>query len=210
MIYQNFRFMAVAAILLGLSNLSNLYNHCAKKSYCQFSSNNSHHCLIIHAGISSPFPPRATSSHNLPVQLLAPPALPSLGDCFPWGSVDLGQYGLYSSALSQRACWCTLLLMLLGGAGESSLGIGYAADNDADASVSTERKENANTALHLCTEGYLGRTTGDYPSAIIVAVSFLCPKLIHQQRCETSEGISSPLPSSIQTISRFGAASSIT
>jgi len=45
-IYQNFRFMAVAAILLGLSNLSNLYNHWAKNSYCRFSSNNSHHCLL--------------------------------------------------------------------------------------------------------------------------------------------------------------------
>jgi hypothetical protein len=46
--------------------------------------------IIIHARMSSPFPPRATSSLNLPVQLLAPPALPSLVDCFPCGSVDLG------------------------------------------------------------------------------------------------------------------------
>ena len=76
MIYQNFRFMAIAAILLGLSNLTNLYNHLTKNSNCQFTS--IHHCLIIHARMSSPFPPRATSSLNLPVhQLLAPPALPS-------------------------------------------------------------------------------------------------------------------------------------
>ena len=52
-------------------------------------------------------PPRATSSLNLPVQLLAPPALPSFVDCFPCGSVDLGKYFLYSSALSRRACWRT-------------------------------------------------------------------------------------------------------
>ena len=124
MIYQNFQFMAVAAILLGLSNFLNLYNHCAKNSYCQFSFNNSYHCLIIHARMSSPFPPpRATSSLNVPVQLLAPLALPSLGDCFPMGSVDLGKYYLYSSALSlQRARWRTSLAMSLGGAGESLFG----------------------------------------------------------------------------------------
>jgi len=126
--------MAVAAILLGLSNLPNLYNHRAKNSYCQFSSNNSHHCLIIHARMSCPFLTRATSSLNLPVQLPAPPALPSLGDCFPCRSVDLGKYFLYSSALSRRARWHTLLAMLLGGAGESSFGIGYVADYGVDAS----------------------------------------------------------------------------
>ena len=100
MIYQHFQFMAVAAILLGITNFLNLYNHCAKNNYCQFSSNNSHHCLIIHARMSSPSPSCATSSLNLPVQLLAPPTLPSLGDCFLLGSVDLGKYYLYSSALS--------------------------------------------------------------------------------------------------------------
>ena len=63
--------------------------------------------IIIHAKMSSPFPPHATSSLNLPVQLLAPPALPSLVDCFPCGSVDLGKYFLYSSALSRRARWRT-------------------------------------------------------------------------------------------------------
>jgi len=39
--------------------------------------------IIIHARMSSPSPPRVTSSLNLPVQLLAPPAMPSLVDCFP-------------------------------------------------------------------------------------------------------------------------------
>ena len=47
--------------------------------------------------------------------------MPSLGDCFLCGSVNLGKYVLYSSALSRRACWCTSLAMLLGGAGESLL-----------------------------------------------------------------------------------------
>ena len=141
MIYQNFQFIAVAAILLGLSNLSNLYKHCAKNSYCQFSSNNSHHCLIIHARMSSPFPPCMTSSLNLPVQLLAPPALPSLVDCFPCGSMDLGKYFLYSSALSRRAHWRTSLVMSSGGAGESSFRIGYVANNDIDTSEKTTRTQ---------------------------------------------------------------------
>jgi len=92
---------------LGLSDFPNSYKHCAQNSFCQLSSNNSHHCLIIHARMSSPFSPGATSSLNIPVQLLAPPTLPSLGDCFPHGSVDSGEYFLYSSALSRRACWRT-------------------------------------------------------------------------------------------------------
>ncbi len=129
-IYQNFRFMAVAAILLGLSNFPNLYKHSAQNSYYQFSSNNSHHCLTIHARMSSPFPPGAASSLNIPVQLLAPPALSSLGDCFPHGSVDLGKYFLYSSTLSRKARWRTSLAMSLGGAGELLFGIGYVADDD--------------------------------------------------------------------------------
>jgi len=153
-IYQNFQFMAVATILMGLSNLSNLYRHCAKNSYCQFSSNNSHHCLIIHARMSSPFPPCATSSLNLPVQLLAPPALPSFVDCFPCGSVDLGKYFLYSSALSRRARWRTSLVMSLGGAGESSFRIGYVADDDIDTSDFRPIEKTTRTQCYLCTERY--------------------------------------------------------
>jgi len=130
------RFMAVAAILLGFSNFPNLYTHSAQNSYCQFSSNNSHHCLTIHARMSSSFPPDATSSLNIPVQLPTPPALPSLGDCFPHVSVNLGKYFLYSSALSRRARWRTSLAMWLGGAGESSFGIGYVADDDVDVDAS--------------------------------------------------------------------------
>ena len=50
------------------------------------------------------------------------------------GSVNLGKYFLYSSALSWRARWPTSLVMLLGGAGESLFGIGYVADDNVDAS----------------------------------------------------------------------------
>ncbi len=71
---------------------------------------------------------------NLPVQLLAPPALPLLGDCFPLGSVDLGKYYLFASALSRRARWHTLLVMSLGCAGELSYGLGYLATADVNAS----------------------------------------------------------------------------
>jgi hypothetical protein len=163
-IYQTFRLMAVAAILLGLSKLSNLYKHCAKNSYCQFSS--FHHCLniiLIHARMSSLFPPRAKSSLNLPVQSLAPPALPSLVDCFPCGSVDLGKYYLYSSALSRRACWRTLLAMLLGGAGESSFGKGYAADNETDASAFLSKEKKTRMQRYI----YARRDTEDGPLEII-------------------------------------------
>jgi len=90
--------------------------------------------------MSSLFPPGATSSLNIPVQLLAPPALPSLGDCFPHGSVDLGKYFFYSSALSRRARWRTSLAMSLGGAGES-FGTGYVADKDADSSDFRKEKK---------------------------------------------------------------------
>jgi hypothetical protein len=61
------------------------------------------------------------------VGYLALPAIPSLGDCFPCGSVDIGKYLLYSSALSQRACWCTSLVISLGGAGVLS---SYTKDNN--------------------------------------------------------------------------------
>ena len=36
------------------------------------------------------------------VRYLVPPAIPSLGDCFPCFSVDIGKYLLHSSALSQN------------------------------------------------------------------------------------------------------------
>ena len=113
--------------------------------------------------MSSPFPPRATSSLNLPVQLLAPPALPSLVACFPCGSVDLGKYFLYSSALSWRARRRTLLAMSLGGAGVSLFGTGYAADDDTDASVFLPKEKKTRTQRYI----YARRDTKDSPLEII-------------------------------------------
>ena len=68
------------------------------------------------------FPPAASSSLPLPLPLpicyRSPPAIPSLGDCFPCGSIDLGKYVLYSSALRQRARWhSTSLALSFGGHG---------------------------------------------------------------------------------------------
>ncbi len=162
MIYQNFRFIDVAAILLGLSDLSILYNYLAKNSYGQFTSNNSPSLSNIHARMSSPLPPRATSSLTLPGHLLAPPALPSLGDCFPCGSIDLGKYFLYSSALSRRARWGTSLAMSLGGAGESLFGIGYFAAND-DASDFRQKEKKTRMQHYI----YAWRDTEDGPLEII-------------------------------------------
>jgi len=92
--------MAVAAILLGLSNLSNLYKHCAKNSYCQF---------LIHARMSSPFPPGAMSSLNLPVQLLAPHEILKEEVCAPasevkdityaWSKNLMDNYGLLADIM---------------------------------------------------------------------------------------------------------------
>ena len=63
------------------------------------------------------FPPAASSSLPLPICYRSPPAIPSLGDCFPCGSIDLGKYVLYSSALRQRARWHTSLALSFGGHG---------------------------------------------------------------------------------------------
>ena len=112
--------------------------------------------------MSSLPPPCATSSLNLPVQLLAPPALPSLVDCFPCGSVDLGKYVLYSSALSRRLQWHMSLAMTVGGAGESSFGIGYAADNDTDA-ASVPKEKKTRTQRYI----YARKDTEDGPLEII-------------------------------------------
>jgi hypothetical protein len=61
-------------------------------------------------------PPAASSSLPLPISLRAPPVIPSR-NCFPCGSINLGKYVLYSSALRQRACWHTSLSISFGGPG---------------------------------------------------------------------------------------------
>jgi hypothetical protein len=46
--------------------------------------------------MSTPFSlPLSMLDSNLPVQFMAPPAMPSVSDCFPFGSVDLGKYVVY-------------------------------------------------------------------------------------------------------------------
>ncbi len=68
------------------------------------------YCLIIHARMSSLFPHRMMSSLNLPVQLLAPSALPLLGDCFPCGSVDLGS--TWASNIARSRCrWVAIPIL---------------------------------------------------------------------------------------------------
>jgi hypothetical protein len=114
--------------------------------------------------MSTPFPPRATASLNLPVQLLAPPTLPSLRECFSLGSVDLGKYYLYSSALSRRARWRTSLAILLGCAGELLFGIGYVDDaGDFGASDFRPKEKKKRTQKYI----YARRDTEDGPLEII-------------------------------------------
>jgi hypothetical protein len=73
--------------------------------------------LIIQLKMGSMFPPTASSSLPLPICYRSPSAIPSLGDCFPCGSIDLGKYVLYSSTLRQRARWHTSLALSFGGHG---------------------------------------------------------------------------------------------
>jgi hypothetical protein len=93
------------------------------------------HCLIIQLKMRSMFPPAASSSLPLPICLQAPPAIPSLGDCFPRGSIDLCKYVLYSSALRQRARWRTSLALSFGGHGTLPF-----ADNAVNADARREPK----------------------------------------------------------------------
>jgi hypothetical protein len=79
--------------------------------------------------MGSLFPP-AVSALSLPVCLLAPPSMPSVGNCFPCVTVNLGKYVLYSSALSWQARWRTSLAMSFGGAGVSSFLMENIVNND--------------------------------------------------------------------------------
>ena len=103
------------------------------------------------------------SSLNFPVQLLAPPALPLLGDFFPCASVDLGKYFLYFSALSWRARWPTSLAMSLGGTGKLSFGIGYISNNDVETSDFRPKEKKTQTPHYI----YAWRDTEDGPLEII-------------------------------------------
>jgi hypothetical protein len=89
------------------------------------------------------FPPAVSSSlPPLPVSLQSPPVIPSLGDCFPCGSIDLGKYVLYSSALRQRASWRTSLALSFGRQGMLLFLMADNADNnavDADARLVSKK-----------------------------------------------------------------------
>jgi hypothetical protein len=108
--------------------------------------------------MSSLSPPALLSSLPLPAHLLAPPAMPLLSDCFSCGSVDLGKYILYSSALSKRACWHTSLAMSLGGQGT----LLFLTDNNTDNAIaSREQKTRIQRFI------YVQRDTPDGPLEII-------------------------------------------
>jgi hypothetical protein len=73
-----------------------LYSKTLFKSICSTPTPTlAQHCLIIQLKMSSMFPPAAPSSLPLPIRLRAPPVIPSLGDCFPCGSINLGKYVLW-------------------------------------------------------------------------------------------------------------------
>ena len=101
-------------------------------------------------------PPTASSSLPLPICLRAPPAIPSLGDCFPCGSIDLSKYVLYSSALRQRAHWRTSLALSFGGHGMLPF-----ADNAVNADAHREPKTRRQRFV------YARRDTVDGPLEII-------------------------------------------
>ena len=103
------------------------------------------------------FPPAASSSLPLPICYRSPPAIPSLGDCFPCGSIDLGKYVLYSSALRQRARWHTSLALSFGGHGTTL----PFADNSVNADERREPKTRTQRFV------YARRDTEDGPLEII-------------------------------------------
>ena len=110
------------------------------------------------------FRPAASSSlPPLPVSLRSPPVIPSLGDCFPCGSIDLGKYVLYSSAFRQRASWRTSLALSFSGQGMLLFLTADNADNnavDADAHLLSKK-----TQTQHCV--YAQRDTEDGPLEII-------------------------------------------
>jgi hypothetical protein len=109
--------------------------------------------------MSSMFPPAASSSLPLPSSMWAPPVIPSLGDCFPCGSIDLGKYILYSSSLRQRARWHTSLTLLFGGHGMLPF-----ADNSVNA-VNADVREPKSWMQRFV---YVWRDTEDGPLEIIL------------------------------------------
>ena len=121
-IYQKIIRQPFFAIPLGLSILQISITILNRLYLTLFFVSDTNPCptnLIIQLKIGSLFPIAASSSIPLPNGLLAPPTMPSIGDCFPCGSVDSGKYVLYSSVLSRRVCWRISLAMSICGQGIS-------------------------------------------------------------------------------------------
>ena len=95
---------------------------------------------------------------TVPNSLLALPTMPSLGNCFPCGSVNLGKYVIYSSALSWRVCWRTSIAMSMRGQGMSPFLMDDNAGNAAAPRVPKTRTQ------HFI---YARRDTKDGPLEII-------------------------------------------
>jgi hypothetical protein len=120
--YQNIYSSPFFAIPLGLSTLRISITILDRLYLTLFFVSDTNPCptyLILGLKMGSLFLPAASSSIPLPNGLLAPPTMPSLGDCLPCGSVDVGKYVPYSSALSRRVYWCTSLAMSMCGQGMS-------------------------------------------------------------------------------------------
>jgi hypothetical protein len=108
------------------------------------------------------FPPAESSSLHLPVSLQALPVIPpSLGNCFSCGSINLGKYVLYSSALRQRASWRTSLALSFGGQGILLFLMVDNADNAVDADARLVSKTRTQRFV------YARRDTEDGPLEII-------------------------------------------
>jgi hypothetical protein len=138
------------------------------------------------------------------VGYLARPAIPSLGDCFPCCSVDIGKYLLYSSALSQKARWHTSLVILLSGAGVlSSLMEG---NNDIFGFLPKEKKTRIWCYI------YARRDTEDGPLEIIpltklLGFQFYVQNFYINEDAKLQKAFLEPLPPPIPIIFRVGQAS---
>ena len=121
--------------------------------------------------MGSLFPPAVLSSIPLPNSLLALPTMPSLGNCFPCGSVNLGKYVLYSSALS----WQSLPAYLTCNVNVWTRYVPFFNRRQCRQCCRTYSPKNLHAAFRLCTAGHQGWTAGDYSSSGFNVVYILCP-----------------------------------
>jgi len=134
------------------------------------------------------FPPAASSS--------LPHPIPSLGKCFPCGSIDLGKYILYSSALRQRARWRTSLALSFGGHGTLPF-----ADNSVNAVNADAREPKMQTQ---CLSMHDGTQRIDrwrlFRQRNPCGINFMS-QFLHYPRYKARKGISQSLPPSVSPIS---------